>query len=115
MDDENHWQDNPGSGVTPGPEEALRRETEKSKALKVERLALRNEIETLKSENRRLRAENRRLKDTPAILGDSGDTGAASERSSRPTEFFAFCAAWRGRLLFLIFVISLIFYYTLNR
>ena len=41
-------------GVTLGPEEALRREIEKSKALKVDRLKLRNEVEKLQGEVRDL-------------------------------------------------------------
>jgi len=41
-------------GVTLGPEEALRREIEKSKALKVDRLNLRNEVEKLQREVRDL-------------------------------------------------------------
>jgi hypothetical protein len=45
------------NGVTLGPEEALRREIEKSKSLKVERLKLRDEIEKLRAENARLNQE----------------------------------------------------------
>lgn len=42
------------SGTTLGPEEALRREIEKSKSLKVERLRLKDEIENLRAENAHL-------------------------------------------------------------
>lgn len=42
------------SGITLGPEEALRREIEKSKSLKVERLKLKDEIEKLRAENAHL-------------------------------------------------------------
>jgi len=42
------------NGVTLGPEEALLREIEKSKSLKVERLKLKDEIEKLRSENAHL-------------------------------------------------------------
>ena len=63
MDQENHWQENPESGITPGPEEALHQEIQKSKTLKVERLQLHNEVETLRSENLQLREENRNLKE----------------------------------------------------
>ena len=38
-------------GVTLGPEDALRREIEKSKTLKVEKLQLKDAIEKLKAEN----------------------------------------------------------------
>ncbi|MFQ5672561.1 MAG: hypothetical protein ACE5G9_05660 [Nitrospinales bacterium] len=115
MNDENHWRDDPDSGVTPGPEEALRREIEKSKALKVERLALRNEIETLKSENRRLREENRRLRETSADSRNTGIAGSVPRQLPRSTGLFSFLSDWRARLLFLIFVISMIFYYTFSR
>lgn len=53
---ENHIEED---GITLGPEEALRREIEKSKALKVERLQLRNEVEDLRSQVRDLQEKNR--------------------------------------------------------
>ena len=40
-------------GITLGPEEALEREIAKSKALKVERLELRNRVEALDQETAR--------------------------------------------------------------
>ncbi len=46
-------------GITLGPEEALRREIEKSKALKVERLQLRNEVEGLRRQVRDLQEKIR--------------------------------------------------------
>lgn len=50
------WQDTPeDDGITLGPEEALEREIAKSKALKVERLQLRDQVERLTSQNRELR------------------------------------------------------------
>ncbi len=49
-------------GITLGPEEALQREIEKSKALKVEKLKLRDEIEKLRAEQSALAEENQRLK-----------------------------------------------------
>jgi len=51
------------SGITLGPEEALRREIEKSKSLKVERLKLKDEIEKLRSENAHLTRNLRTLKE----------------------------------------------------
>ena len=49
---EDNWE-NPyeEDGVTLGPEEALLRETEKTKALKVEKLQLKDTIEKLQSKN----------------------------------------------------------------
>lgn len=63
MNSENNWPEELNEGITSGPEEALRREIEKSKALKVERLQLRNEIENLLAQNNRLKEENRRLQE----------------------------------------------------
>ncbi len=48
-------------GITLGPEEALEREIAKSKALKVERLQLRDQVERLTAENQALGEENRSL------------------------------------------------------
>ena len=50
-------------GLTLGPEEALQREIEKSKALKVDRLRLRDEIEKLKAETTDLTRKNHLLKE----------------------------------------------------
>ena len=49
-------------GVTLGPEDALHREIEKSKTLKVEKLQLKDAIEKLKTENDALLETNRFLK-----------------------------------------------------
>ena len=49
------WQNTPeDDGITLGPEEALEREIAKSKALKVERLQLRDQVERLTTQNREL-------------------------------------------------------------
>ena len=48
-------------GVTLGPEEALLRETEKTKVLKVEKLQLKDTIEKLKSKNDALTSINQSL------------------------------------------------------
>jgi len=48
-------------GVTLGPEEALLRETEKTKALKVEKLQLKDTIEKLRSKNNALANVNNSL------------------------------------------------------
>jgi hypothetical protein len=59
---EDNWE-NPyeDDGVTLGPEEALLRETEKTKALKVEKLKLKATIEKLKNKNNILTDINQSL------------------------------------------------------
>lgn len=78
MDEE--WNDLPESeGITRGPEEALEREIARSKALKVERLQLRDRVDTLQKKVERLSAENERLRQeqTAAIpKAAGGDTPA---------------------------------------
>ena len=57
------WQDIPeNDGLTLGPEDALEREIARSKALKVERLQLRDRVNKLEGEVRALTTENDRLK-----------------------------------------------------
>lgn len=57
------WQDIPeNDGITLGPEEMLAREIAKSKALKVERLQLKDQVERLTAQNRALSDENEALK-----------------------------------------------------
>jgi len=55
-------------GTTLGPEEALRREIEKSRALKVERLKMRDALEEMRAENKALREENLALKKKAEVL-----------------------------------------------
>ncbi len=56
MQDDEKWQEPfEDEGITLGPEEALKREIDRSKALKVDRLKLRDRIETLENENAALR------------------------------------------------------------
>ena len=57
-------------GLTLGPEEALQREIEKSKAVKVDRLRLRDEIEKLKAETTDLTRKNHLLKERLTALGN---------------------------------------------
>ena len=58
-------------GLTLGPEEALQKEIEKSKTLKVDRLRLRDEIEKLKSEKSDLTQKNQQLKNRLKKLSNS--------------------------------------------
>lgn len=66
-------------GLTLGPEEALQREIEKSKTLKVDRLRLRDEIEKLKIEKSDLNKKNQQLKERLTKLEN---TGAIHEKES---------------------------------
>ena len=70
-------------GLTLGPEEALQKEIEKSKILKVDRLRLRDEIEKLKSEKSNLSQKNQKLKDRLTKLENSAPekTGSSSTNS----------------------------------
>ena len=61
------WQDAPeDDGITLGPEEALGREIAKSKALKVERLQLKDQVERLTAQNRALNDQLEALKQEEA-------------------------------------------------
>ena len=66
-------------GITLGPEEALEREIAKSKALKVERLQLKDQVERLTAQNRSLRDQLERLNSNTGGL--SGNTGQQHETS----------------------------------
>ena len=79
------WQDIPeDDGLTLGPEDALEREIARSKALKVERLQLRDRVEKLESEVRALTAENRKLKTEPGPELPENQESAPQE-SAGPT------------------------------
>ena len=77
---ENDWKEPyEDDGVTLGPEEALRRETEKTKALKVERLQLKDSIEKLQAENASLDQANQpptQKMDTPVGGETTGDSAS---------------------------------------
>ncbi len=62
MTENSEWSEIPENGITLGPEETLLREIEKNKALKVEKLGLKNEVEKLRLENSHLNDENQKLK-----------------------------------------------------
>ena len=111
MFEENYWQNNPDSGITSDPEGALQRETEKSKALKVERLQLRNKIESLRSENLRLREENQQLKEKTHLSLGSYANSARAKPKIKTTSTPLLLASMRNGLLFLFFIIFFIFYY----
>ncbi|HIE42734.1 MAG TPA: hypothetical protein EYP95_05870 [Nitrospinaceae bacterium] len=67
-----HWEEpREDEGLTLGPEETLQREIEKSKALKVERLHLRDQIDKLKAEKDDLEQKNCQLKKRITELGSA--------------------------------------------
>ncbi len=79
------WQDIPeDDGLTLGPEEALAREIAKSKALKVERLRLQDQVEQLTAHNQALRDENEALQqDRGRRSGESEISPGKAHHSSR--------------------------------
>ena len=71
--------------VTLGPEEALRREIEKTKTLKVERLQLKDTIEKLRAENATLAESHRILEKKMGVLtGTTSDETVSQSRSDHP-------------------------------
>ena len=97
--------------VTLGPEEALRREIEKTKALKVERLQLKDTIEKLRAENAALAESHRLLKKKMGVLaGTTSDEIVSHPRSDHPPApgwaFFllVFNITAAGALLFFLLI-----------
>lgn len=112
MNEENQWQENPESGITPGPEEALRKEIEKSKALKVERLQLRNQLGSLRLQNQRLQEENQRLKEKPSAPEETEAVSLNSHLESETRGLSPLLTVLRNGLFFLVFIIF--FYFLLQ-
>jgi hypothetical protein len=73
-------------GLTLGPEEALLRETEKTKALKVERLQLKDNIEKLQSKNDNLANVNQSLEQKLISL----TVQSSSKTDTRANKFQSF-------------------------
>ena len=71
MNDDQKWE-NPleNDGITLGPEEALQREIEKSKSLKVDRLRLQDEIEQLKVQKAEIKDKNSQLQERIKALSE---------------------------------------------
>ncbi|PIR00260.1 MAG: hypothetical protein COV66_07175 [Nitrospinae bacterium CG11_big_fil_rev_8_21_14_0_20_45_15] len=80
------WQDIPeDDGLTLGPEEALFREIQKSKSLKVERLKLRDDIEKLQAKNQKLEQVIEKLEREKLALRKSIEaTGVSNETPVLP-------------------------------
>ena len=71
MNDNQKWEDPlENDGITLGPEEALQREIEKSKSLKVDRLRLKDEIEHLKAQKAEIKDKNSQLQERIKVLSE---------------------------------------------
>jgi hypothetical protein len=88
------WQDtSEDDGITLGPEAALEREIAKSKAMKVERLQLRDQVERLNAQNHALKNQLEALKQnrenspgSPELSPDAPDT--RNSGTSQPANRF---------------------------
>ena len=88
-------------GLTLGPEEALQREIEKSKAVKVDRLRLRDEIEKLKAETTDLTQKNHLLKERLTALGNPSANPEKESAFSRNILIFALVFSFLALLWFM--------------
>ena len=88
-------------GLTLGPEEALQREIEKSKAVKVDRLRLRDEIEKLKAETTDLTRKNHLLKERLTALGNPSANPEKESAFSRNILIFALVFIFLALLWFM--------------
>jgi len=88
---EDNWE-NPYEevGVTLGPEEALLRETEKTKALKVEKLQLKDTIEKLQSKNNALANVNNSLEQKLGSLTEQSSSSIRLETAQTHTLRWAY-------------------------
>jgi len=88
---EDNWE-NPyeEDGVTLGPEEALLRETEKTKALKVEKLQLKDTIEKLQSKNNALANVNNSLEQKLRSLTEQSSSSIHLETDQTHTLKWAY-------------------------
>ena len=77
-------------GVTLGPEEALLRETEKTKALKVEKLQLKDTIEKVQSKNDALANINNSLEQKLRSLTEQSSSNIRLETDQTPTLIWAY-------------------------
>jgi predicted RNase H-like nuclease (RuvC/YqgF family) len=77
-------------GVTLGPEEALLRETEKTKALKVEKLQLKDTIEKLRNKNNALANVNNSLEQKLRSLTEQSSSSIRLETDQTHTLRWAY-------------------------
>lgn len=97
MNDEDDWEETfDDNGITLGPEEILRREIEKSKNLKVERLQLKDKIEKLRAENARLTQKNQ------ALTEEAKTAQPASPTNTTPPQAQSFSGLSPKWFLFLL-------------
>ena len=101
------WQDTrEEDGITLGPEQALEREISKSKALKVERLQLRDQVDRLTVQNHALRNENEALKKNRTVHSSENspeDAGARNGGFFLPNRWVFFILAFNlGAIGFLL-------------
>ena len=97
-----HWEEPlEEDGLTLGPEEALQREIEKSKALKVDRLRLRDEIEKLKAETTDVTRKNHLLKERLTALGNPSANPEKESAFSRNILIFALVFSFLALLWFM--------------
>jgi len=108
-------------GITLGPEEALQREIQKSKSLKVDKLRLRNEVEKLQIEIRDLKVqlqlqEKEIARKWPSISPSENSTVESKDISPKPVENRQIP---RYLVLFILFfnilAISLLLYFKLQK
>jgi hypothetical protein len=108
-------------GITLGPEEALQREIQKSKSLKVDKLQLRNEVEKLQIEVRDLTVKLRLQEQEIARIGT---LGSGEEKSMVPIKDFTNKSIETRQiprflvvfiLFFNILAISLLLYFKLQK
>jgi hypothetical protein len=108
MTENSEWSEAQENEITLGPEEALLREIEKNKSLKIEKLGLKNEIEKLRLENSHLNNENKNLnhkikKFTPPKSRKSSIT--SGKTTPRPlSNFLISIAITTAFILFLFFL-----------
>jgi hypothetical protein len=88
-------------GLTLGPEEALQREIEKSKTLKVDRLRLRDEIEKLKTEKSELTEKNQQLKERLTKLGNADTNSETTSSSASKTLVFTLVLGFLALIWFM--------------
>ena len=104
MNDDQKWE-NPleNDGITLGPEEALQREIEKSKSLKVDRLRLKDEIEQLKAQKAEIKDKNSQLQERIKALSEQ-------VTSSRYPEKYVLKKNMTIAMLIVILIFSLILF-----
>ena len=104
MNDDQKWE-NPleNDGITLGPEEALQREIEKSKSLKVDRLRLQDEIEQLKVQKAEIKDKNSQLQERIKALSEQ-------VTSSRYPEKYVLKKNMTIAMLIVILIFSLIIF-----